>query len=170
MRIELENLGKSREFRSVLAADELSLDDHDLRLIEPAEVSGRASRNGDEVKLGGRLRTRVEAACARCLKPVQFPIDIEFSERFVPGVSWRSEEEHQLREEDLDLAVLDGDAVDVGALVSEEILLAMPSQVLCRQDCKGLCPTCGIDKNEKNCTCESRQVDSRWKALKNLRF
>ena len=170
MRIELEKAGKSGEFRQVLQADELSLDDHELHLIGPAEVVGRINRKADEVELRGHLRAIIEAACARCLKPVQLPIEVDFTERFVPAVGWRLEEQHELREEDLNLAVFDGGAVELNDLVREEILLAMPGQVLCGEDCKGLCPSCGVDRNEKTCQCENRKVDARWTALKDLRF
>src|SRR5713226_9546415 len=54
--------------------------------------------------------------------------------------------------------------------VVEEILLAMPGQILCREDCKGLCPTCGIDRNAGSCQCADSDGDSRWEQLKNLRF
>ena len=70
MRLELENLGKDWQFAHTYQPSELSLEDADLRLIEPAEVRGRIRRKGDEVELTGSLRTTLETLCARCLKPV----------------------------------------------------------------------------------------------------
>ena len=170
MRIELESLEKGREFAKVYQPRELDLDEQELKLIEPAEIRGRIRRKGDEVQLVGQLRTNVEAACARCLKPVALPIAAEVTERFVPGVVWGAEEQHELSEQDLDLVVFDGEGIELDDVVREEILLALPSQVLCRPDCQGLCPVCGADRNMKDCGCEARQVDERWGALKDLRF
>jgi DUF177 domain-containing protein len=170
MRIELDSLEKGREFAKVYQPRELDLDEQDLKLIEPAEICGRIRRKGEEIQLIGHLRANVEAACARCLKPVLLPIASELTERFVPGVAWGAEAQHELREEDLDLAVFDGEGVELDDVVREEILLAMPGQVLCRPDCQGLCPGCGIDRNVKDCGCETREVDERWGALKDLQF
>jgi uncharacterized protein len=170
MRIELESLEKGGEFAQVYQPGELELDDPDLRLTDPAEIRGRLQKKAEAIELLGHLSATVEAACARCLKPVQLRIAAELSERFVAAVSWRSEEQHELSEEDLNLAVFNGEAIELDDLVREEILLALPAQVLCREHCKGLCPTCGIDRNVSTCECETRQVDSRWGALKDLQF
>jgi uncharacterized protein len=170
MRLELESLDNQGEFAHVYQPNELSLEESDVRLIEPAEVRGRARRKGEQVELAGSLSAKVETLCARCLKPVTVPIATEFTERFVRAVSWRSEEQHELAREDLDLAVFEGQSIDLDQLVREEILLTTPTQVLCSEDCRGLCPTCGVDLNVKTCDCHSRQVDLRWEKLKDLRF
>ena len=171
MRIELDRLeGFGGKFSEAYDADSLPLDEEDVRLTESAEVRGRVRRSGQEVELRGELDAKVESLCSRCLKPVELPIHAEFTERFVPAVSWRAEEQHELQEEDLNLAVFDGEAIELNDLVREEILLAMPAQVLCREDCQGLCPTCGIDMNAGSCRCAGADGDSRWEKLKDLRF
>jgi len=169
MRIEVERLEKPGKFSQVYAGDSLALD-QDIRLLDPVEVHGRARRSGVEVELGGELQTRIEVPCSRCLQPVSLAIRSAFAERFVPAVTWRAEEQHELREEDLDLAVFDGEAIELDDVVREEIMLAVPSHVLCREDCKGLCPVCGIDRNNSSCACESKEIDSRWDPLKDLRI
>jgi uncharacterized protein len=170
MRIELDSLEKAGEFAQTYQPDELKLGEHDVSLIEPVEIRGRLWKGNWEVNLAGRLTAKLEAPCARCLKPVALPIAADFSERFVPEVSWGSEEQHELHEEDLDLAIFDGEALEIDDVVREELLLALPAQVLCREDCKGLCPACGADRNVTECECETRQVDLRWQALKDLQF
>jgi uncharacterized protein len=64
--------------------------------------------------------------------------------------------------------VFDGEALDVDEIVKEQILLAVPTRMLCREDCKGICPQCGVDKNTGECNCETKEIDPRWAALKNL--
>ncbi len=170
MRIELEKLqGSGGTFSHVYQVSDLSFDESELRLIEPARVQGTVRKHGD-AELRGEVRTKVNVSCARCLKLVELPIDVKFTERFVPSVSWQNEEGHELQTEDLNLAVFDGEAIELDDVVREEILLAIPAQVLCREDCKGLCPVCGVDRNELSCDCESVPVDSRWEKLKDLRL
>ena len=171
MRIEVDRLKElGGRFSQLYEVGGLPLDDQDVVLAEPAEVHGRVRRSGNEVELRGEVRTRVQVGCSRCLKPVELPILAEFAERFVPAVSWRAEEQHELQAEDLNLAVFDGPAIELDDLVREEILLAVPARVLCREDCKGLCPLCAIDRNAGNCRCEIVDADERWEGLKNLRF
>jgi len=169
MRIELDRLKEADgKFQRVYAVDDPLLEDDGLNLIEPAEVSGRARQKGTEVELRGRLLARVEAVCGRCLQPVQVAINTEFTERFVRAVSWAADEQHELQEEDLNLAVFDGEAIELDELVRQEILLAVPGNVLCRESCQGLCPICGVDKNLSNCQCETKGIDSRWQKLRDL--
>ena len=170
MRLELEKLEEeSGKFARVYETNELPLDS-DVWLVEPAEVRGRIRRDGKEVELRGKLDTKLEVMCGRCLQPVQLPIAAEFKERFVRAVSWAAEEQHELQAEDLNVAVFDGEGIELDDLVREELLLALPANVLCREDCRGLCPTCGIDRNLRDCQCESEEGDSRWQALKELQM
>ena len=74
----------------------------------------------------------------------------------------------ELSEDDLDLTVFDGSVIDVDSLVREELLLAAPDHVLCQQNCKGICPTCGADRNAATCDCGTVEIDPRWAGLKEL--
>jgi DUF177 domain-containing protein len=171
MRIEIENLERaggnfSREYQT----DELTFPEQDLRLVQPVRVAGRIRRKNEEVEVRGKLATRVAFPCGRCLKAVEFPVEVQFNERFTPAVAWKNEEQHELEPEDLNLAVFDGQGVELDDLVKEEIVLAIPAQTLCEESCKGLCPECGNDLNESSCDCAASQIDSRWEKLKDLRF
>jgi uncharacterized protein len=171
MRIELDKLEKhGGKFVHVYQVSELLLDDAAVRLVEPGEVSGRVRLDGKEVELRGKLRAKLEVVCGRCLTPVELPVSSEFNERFVRAVSWAAEEQHELLPEDLNIAVFDGAAIELDDLVREELLLAVPVNVLCGPDCKGLCPVCGVDRNVSGCQCENREHDSRWQKLKELQM
>jgi uncharacterized protein len=171
MRIDLDKLPEhGAGFDRAYQPTDIALDDRDVRLGEPAEIHGRVRRKGNEVELRGELQTTIEVPCARCLKPVRLPVNAEFVERFVPSVSWRAEEQHELHEDELNLAVFDGAAIDLDQVVREEILLAIPDHVLCSENCNGLCPECGADRNLSQCGCESTESDSRWEGLKDLQF
>jgi uncharacterized protein len=171
MRIELDKLEEhGGKFTRLYEANELSLDDPEVRLVEPAEVLARVRREGKDAELQGRLQAKLEVVCGRCLQPVELPVSTEFHERFVRAVSWAAEEQHQLQAEDLNISVFDGEAIELDDVVREELLLAVPVNVLCREDCRGLCPICGIDRNMSNCQCEINELDSRWQKLKELQM
>jgi uncharacterized protein len=102
------------------------------------------------------------------LKQVELPIDATFDLEYVTGQTYESTPAAELTEDELAVSVFDGDTIDVDEIVKEQILLAVPTRMLCQPDCKGICPDCGIDKNTGDCACATRDVDPRWAALKNL--
>ena len=170
MRIEvISDDDTAGRFSQTFTREELEFDESELSLVEPVAVQGRIRRKPGEVELSGELHTRVAIPCSRCLKVVELPIEVNFVERFATTVAWRSEEQHELSQDDLNLGVVD-EAIDLEDLVKEEIVLALPGQVLCDENCKGICPNCGADRNAADCKCETRQVDARWEKLKDLRF
>jgi len=171
MRIELEKLdGANVRFAHVFEPGELSLDVARAELKGPAEVSGRIDREEAQVKVRGKLAAQVALDCDRCLQPVALPIAVTFDLDYVPASEYAAEQLEELGSDDLPVAVFDGEAIDVDELVREQVILELPARALCREDCKGLCPVCGIDKNLKDCECESHPVDPRWAALNNLQF
>jgi uncharacterized protein len=87
---------------------------------------------------------------------------------YITGTVYASSQAAELTEDDLAVSVFDGEAIEVDEIVKEQILLAVPTQMLCRPDCKGICPDCGVDKNTGECACDTKNVDPRWAALKNL--
>jgi len=170
MRIDLESGEDSgHRFSETYEAGQLDFDESELRLIEPVKVTGQIRRKSAEVELQGELHTKVAVPCCRCLKEVQLAIELNFDERFAGAVSWRHEEHHELSQDDLNLGLVD-EAIELDDLVKEEILLALPGHVLCDENCKGICPSCGQDLNAGDCNCTSEQVDSRWEKLKDLRL
>jgi uncharacterized protein len=80
-----------------------------------------------------------------------------------------AEDGAEVAEGDLDLFPFDGDKIDLEPLMREQFVLAIPYAPLCKEDCKGLCPQCGIDRNTASCTCE-KPIDPRLAALKGLKL
>ena len=167
MRIELDRLQETGDrFAHRYEPEELVLDDEHARLTGPPEVTGRVSRSGHEVRLRGMITARAEVDCDRCLKAVETPVETEFDVTYVPEEDYRASEAAELRGEDLSLSVFDGETIDLDELVREQLLLALPTRALCTEECKGLCPTCGADRNaDAACGCETKEVDPRWAGL-----
>lgn len=170
MRIELERLQETGErFAHRYEPEELLLDEEHARLTEPPEVSGRVQTSGREVRLRGRITARAEVDCDRCLKSVALPVETEFDVTYVPEEEYRESEAAELQAEDMGMSVFDGETIDVDELVREQLLLALPTRALCTEECKGLCPVCGADRNADPCDCETKEVDPRWAGLKAMR-
>ena len=137
--------------------------------------------DGAHVFAAGKFTGEVTVACSRCIGPVRIPLDEKLRVTFMPRHELPEEEDEdaaepaedgegaELAEDDLDLFPYDGDVVDLEPLFREQFVLAVPFAPLCREDCKGLCPQCGIDRNTGTCSCEP-PIDPRLAALKGLKI
>ena len=170
MRIELENLEGGRgDFAHVYQPDELDPVDERIRLTEPATVKGKVRLSGNEVFVNGHIDTRAQVECDRCLQQIELPVSADFALEYITGSDYESSNLAELTEDAMAVSVFDGETIDVDEIVKEQIVLAVPTRVLCREDCKGICPECGIDKNTGECQCVTDDIDPRWAALKNLK-
>ncbi len=122
-------------------------------------------KEGDDVLVRGRLAARIPQLCGRCLEPYAITVEPDVDARFVPSPAGRGEE-HELAGDDLETDVYDNGMVDISALVETETSLALPMKPLCREECRGLCPVCGGNRNAIVCACEEHAPDSRWAPLK----
>jgi len=77
-------------------------------------------------------------------------------------------QELELQDADIDLGFYEGDGMELTDVLREQVLLDLPSQTLCATGCKGLCPVCGVNRNEQTCACTTRIPDERWAALRQL--
>ncbi len=170
MRFEIDKAdAKGSNFAHTYGAEELSLDEEGLRLTEGPEISGQVLRDGHKVRVRGKIRAKAQLGCDRCLTPVDLPVEAEFDVGYVRDSDFAADDEVELEDEDVSLSVLEGEAIDIDGLVREQLLLALPTRALCRDECAGLCAICGANKNLKNCDCHTTEIDPRWQALKQLK-
>ncbi|HEV7797596.1 MAG TPA: DUF177 domain-containing protein [Pyrinomonadaceae bacterium] len=169
MRIELAGLENGKgAFAHEYAPGELVLHDDRVRLLDPPAVSGQVRQEGRRAHVGGRVSGRLQVDCDRCLKPVELSVASAFQLEYVTPEDYQAQQAIELTEDDLDLSTFDGEVIDIEELVTEELLLAVPDHVLCNDSCKGICVTCGADRNTVECDCEKQQIDPRWAGLKEL--
>ncbi|MDQ2976064.1 MAG: DUF177 domain-containing protein [Acidobacteriota bacterium] len=168
MQIEIANLEGAKDFSHSYASGELVLEDDRLRVVNPPTISGKIRREGNRAHVKGRVTGGVQVECDRCLTLIELPVDSTFKLEYVTPEDYQAQQVIELTEDDLDLSVFDGEAVDIDELVTEELLLAVPDHVLCKDDCKGICPVCGADRNTVECSCERAETDPRWAGLKEL--
>lgn len=114
------------------------------------------------ILLEGEMSLTVEIPCDRCLQNVKVPIGVSFSHELAApdAENLQSEEEEQ--------CFMSGYELDVDTLMNNEILINMPVKVLCREDCKGICPVCGKNLNEGECGCDTFVPDPRMAAIKDI--
>jgi uncharacterized protein len=98
-----------------------------------------------------------------------WPVDSSFDLRYQPHARNTGEGEREIEEDDLTTAFYENDTIDLGQMMREQFFLALPMKPLCQDECKGLCPACGINWNKGACHCSNQWEDPRLAALKALR-
>lgn len=139
-------------------------------LAEPVEVEFHLRPFGSDVRVELGVRTVVILSCSRCLAAFPFPVRAQ-TKLTMCRVSPEQfqKEELELSLEDLESSYFEGEEIDFAQLVHEQIVLSFPIKPLCHEECKGLCPACGVDKNVEPCRCEGVKSDPRWEPLLRLK-
>lgn len=157
------------EFQTELAPDEINLDEESARLLRRVSIAGTLRKGIAQVDVEGNIRAEIEIDCTRCLSKAETELSFPFKVVYVTEENYTEAEEAELNAEDLEVAIFDGEKIDLNELAREQITLNLPTRFLCRDNCQGLCPKCGANKNSDNCSCEEKESDPRWSALKNLK-
>ncbi|OLD18693.1 MAG: hypothetical protein AUI85_04510 [Acidobacteriales bacterium 13_1_40CM_3_55_5] len=108
-------------------------------------------------------------ACARCLEPVVQPVARNFDLLYRPLGVDAGQKELSVTTTEAEVSYYQGEGLLLEDAVREQVLLALPLKVICREDCKGLCPHCGKNLNTEQCSCAEPLEDPRWSALKEIR-
>jgi uncharacterized protein len=152
------------------------------KLVRPGKLKARFDKVGSDVLVKASMEMDLEAPCKRCVDPVKFTLPVSFTLDLVPESKLRdaADEEGEDDEggpqagtfelEDADQEPFDGKAVQMDGHVREQLLLALPVGVTCREDCKGLCTVCGNNLNERECGCDRKPVDVRLLKLKDIKL
>lgn len=160
---------KTTRFEFLLPAEEINLEDEAVKLTGAVKVAVSVTKGIAQTDVAGEIAAPVSLECSRCLEPVQSSFKFPFRAVFITPENYGDEREMQVGFEDLEVSIFDGDRIDVAELTREQIVLAIPTRIFCREVCKGLCGKCGANKNLINCNCEEKEVDPRWAALRDLK-
>jgi uncharacterized protein len=153
----------------------------DFRAQGPGRVTGQLSAVDDGALLRGEVHCRVGLDCSRCLTPATQDLAFPVMVRYVPRAKLEARVERpkdnphgekagSFDPRDLDEEPLEKQRVELQPAIREQLLLALPMGLLCREDCKGLCATCGKSLNDETCDCRQGAVSSRWAQLKELKL
>ena len=122
-----------------------------------------------DIRLRGSLEAGLELQCARCLDPVKQDIQRDFELLYRPLGADAGRDELSVTDAEAEIGYYQGDGLLLEDVLREQVLLALPLKVTCRDDCKGLCPQCGKNLNQEQCSCSTETEDPRWSALKDVR-
>ena len=140
----------------------------EFHINEPIAVEVSYYRAGPELFFQGRMHAATAATCARCTEEFVAPSGRDFRFILAPrSVGFAGEKD--LRDEDLEFSLYDGDQIDLSPLIREQFLLSLPTRPLCREDCRGLCPKCGVNLNHTQCNCAEETGHTAFAALRNLK-
>ena len=128
-------------------------------IVRPVLAQGSVVNHAGALVLNGTARSELDLVCDRCGK--------EFSREKVVALDMLLADELEQEDSEDEIFLLDGNELDLDELVTTAFVLAMDTKNLCSEDCKGLCPGCGVNLNEEACRCKPA-VDPRWAALQQL--
>ena len=136
--------------------------------LGPVEASFHLERKGGGILATGAFATTASVLCSRCSEPVSVQVSDQFEVLYMSPPGPSRGEDVKVTAEEMDVEFLKDDRLDLSWLLRENVLLNLPTQPLCRADCRGLCPRCGVDLNETSCQCETPEPDPRLRPLQHL--
>lgn len=147
----------------------------------PMQIQAHLDKVERRVLLRARARATLKAPCGRCLSPIPVEVPLDFRMTFVPEDQYaappskdeddvgRGEVAASFEPTSLDEETYSGREIELTPVVREQLILALPQYPVCRDSCKGLCPVCGTNLNEKECGCDRKVPDPRWAGLEKFR-
>ncbi len=129
----------------------------DFLFSSPLHMEGVLRNNTKNLELKAVITGKMQVRCARCAKPFETDVNFKLSEILL-------REDGEISP-DSDAVVFSGYSVDLTEIVTNNFFMNVSGRYLCKDDCKGLCPICGSDLNEGECTCNNEQIDPRWAKL-----
>ena len=151
MKINVKRIPEDGEhLKGTDPASILEVDGPDVHFTQDVKYDFHAQIQGNALLVLGKLSTPATLQCGRCLRTFDQPLRVD---QFVYHQELTGE-----------------DYVDLTPQMREDIILELPQRALCDEDCKGLCPSCGVDLNKKTCRCQVDHGDLRWQGLENLKL
>jgi uncharacterized protein len=150
----------------------------DIQLRGPVQASGRVQlveeHHGkhhkiQDIRLTGELSAKLDLSCARCLEPLAQKVERTFDLLYRPQGTDAGREELSVTAAEAEVSYYQNGGLLLEDALREQVLLALPLKVICRENCKGLCPNCGQNLNLQPCSCAEPAEDPRWQALKEIR-
>lgn len=150
---------------SVSIKEQVSASDYGyqgISLFAPILFQGSVKNEKSILRVEGHISGEIEAVCSRCLMVFPYEIETVFSE------SYTNHEDVAAADVEDEIHFFQGDDLDITEDILRQIFLSMPMKFVCKEDCKGFCPHCGINLNTGTCRCADDQIDPRWEKLKIL--
>ena len=160
--------GISQHFTSTGSA--LGFVDAELRVVQPVEIECRFFKVDEEVVVQGNLHSAVHLTCSRCAEEFKQPLSVDLEAVYLPMHAISSERAKELEEGEADVYAYAAPLIDIAEMVRDKLFFSIPLQPHCMVGCKGLCPSCGVNRNTISCQCAEEKLGSPFEPLKGLRF
>jgi len=128
-------------------------DDTEFTLLTPVRYELSVKKFDDTVSIEGPVTVEASLACSRCLEDYNLSMSLQMAIKLTPKSTLPEGAEMELRNDDLDVYYYEGDEIDLDPFIYEEVMLNIPVRPLCSEECKGICPTCGRNRNTEPCDC-----------------
>ena len=148
----------------------LGIVDTMLSVVQPVEIDSRCYKVDQEVVVQGTLRSAVHLICSRCAEEFDQPLSVALDALYLPLKALSSVRAQELEATDADVYGYAESVIDIAEMVRDKLLFGIPLQPYCRVGCKGLCPSCGVNRNVISCQCAEEKLGSPFEPLKGLRF
>ena len=145
----IDHVGGIQPFSVVVASQDIG--ENEPWVQEDISVSGQIVNVGTVFRLTGTITANADLECCRCLRAFERAVSFEFEEEF-----------------DVLAFGYPDDWVDIAEPIRAALIFQEPMQPLCNDDCKGLCPYCGADRNQTDCGCNKEVIDPRLASLQQL--
>lgn len=154
----------SEEPKWLVNLPELWSENSGLKIISKIGIDLQLTRVLKEISVIGDVQLSIETPCSRCVEPVKIELN--------PQIALVLSSGDKIGEEDVNLEheTYQGDEIDLSDYIREQVAISMPVKVVCSEDCKGLCTTCGVNLNKDCCECDKDQIDPRFAILKDLKI
>jgi uncharacterized protein len=160
--------GISQDFTCTGSA--LGIVDTELIVTQLVEIECQFYKINQEVIVQGSLRSVVHLTCSRCVEEFKQPLRIALDAVYLPMHAISSERAQELEVGEADVYGYAEPLVDIAEMVRDKLILSIPLQPHCTVGCKGLCPSCGVNRNTISCQCAEEKLGSPFEPLKGLRF
>ena len=141
--------------------------DTDFKLRK-VDLDCLVTKTSTTVFIKGEFSAIIDSNCSRCLEDISVPIGGNFAYTLIPAKA-ETREDVELTAEEPEISHYQGDFIDLTSIICEQIILQIPIKTPCREECKGLCPRCGINLNTSSCNCHLAVVDNRMAVLKKIK-
>jgi uncharacterized protein len=162
---------KEVRFDQTLPPGQIDFSGQEVEQSSPLQASGSAELidGSEEIRVEGRYSVEMTAECDRCLGRARFPLEGTFDLYYRPASELPHVGEIEVENADTEIGFYEGEGLELDDILREQVLLALPMQRVCGETCKGICPICGVNRNENECSCNVNPADDRWgSALKKL--
>jgi uncharacterized protein len=154
----LRSINSSKEIDGHLEIPLIKYNGDEILVNTPVHVDAVITNMENNLIITGKFNAELRLKCSRCLEYFNLTIESDFEEQL----------SNKDEDEDEDVILFEGDTIDLTDIVINNILLSLPMKAVCNDDCLGLCPHCGSNKNIVKCQCINDSLDPRLTVLKDL--